>query len=473
MSKLLLSVLVCWLHVSVFAQHGNWLTENTQQQLALLYRSNPIISDGADLESKYLSAYQSFFSYISFEQSNDADDFYAKYKSFEELKAESCIYQLMDVNLSIQKSLLLFMQGKSLEGGHVFYKAHRAFLRLDASECGAEYLKLQALFEIFLAQIPEQHHFFTSLIGLVGNEKQGFARLERYLQTVANQQGIYQEAIVLYGYCLLKFGKPTYDEFYDYIALTARHQSPIMLFLVSSIALKNRWGSDAVEASSLYIDAYNQKFPLLFYVKGRALLNAMDAEAIKAFEAYYQHFSGDSYKADADMREAWWHHIHQDRVLRDKKVTQCTNRVSFPTSNDKQARDEVGSLPNEPVELLKARLFFDGGYYQRAKQTLVELDQSVLSDYFLAEYYYRYARVCHELDEIKQALVYYNMVVSLCHDDDRYIGPYAALEAAAIYSSQYNSIKSIELIEKAETLNTGQYKSDIKHKIASLKREIE
>ncbi len=473
MPKLLLSLFISLVHTLMFARDSNWLSKEAGQQLALIYHSSPINIKGEGFEPDYLVAYNYFFSYLAFEQSHDAEAFYTRYDLFEAQESETTVFQLMRVNLGIQKSLLLFMQGQTLEGAQAFYKAHRYFLRLDSAVCGAEYIKLQALFDIFLAQIPGQHQFFASFWGLKGNISRGFTLLNRYLQTVTDRQGLYHEALVLYGYCLLKFGQPTGKELYDYFALTVQYNSPIMVFINTSLAIKNRLGDKAVELSCMYSDKYNQKFPLIFYIKGRALLNKMDAEAIKTFDAFYKNYNGHSFKADALMRQAWWYHIKGEQAQRNDKIEQCRTQSVWPTSNDKQAKAEILNLADEPLELLNARLFFDGGYYKQAQHVLSRIDKALLPGYYLADYYYRYARVCQALNKTSEAFLNYKQVVSLCGDDKRYIGPYSALELAKICLARGAGVKASQYLDMAKTLNTGQYKNDISNKIAQLEKELE
>jgi len=472
MPKLLFVVFVFLIYTRVDAQDGNWLSSDARYAMAKIFSSQTAAPKGEELETKYLSAYSSFFTYMSFERKPDATHFIEQYEAFEELNEEASSYQLMLINLSIQKSLLLFMQGQMLEGAHVFYKAHRIFIQLDKGSFGLEYLKLQAIFDIFLDQVPQQHKAFTSFFGLKGNAKRGFTTLDQYLKEVYGQQGVYQEAIILYGYCLLKFAQPSHDEIYDYISLTGRQNAPILVFISSALALKHRMGEEAMTISSSWIDEYNKKFPLIFYIKGRALLNAMDERALDAFSKFHQYYKGNSFKTDALMREAWWYHITGAFEQRNDNMKQVDMQTVLPTSNDKQAKAEILNLREEPAELLKARLLFDGGYYGEAKKVLEHMDKLVLTDYILAEYYYRYARVNQELNAYNKALFFYEKVIGLCVDDERYIGPYSALESAHICVKLHRSAQALAFLEKAKDLNTGQYKNDIRRKVAQFEKKL-
>ena len=472
MPKLLLSAFICLLHSALHAQGNSLLSKEGLRQLDALYRSQAINCGEEDTESDYLSAYNSFLLYQAFENKADAEAFYAQYESFEERVDDRPVSQLMYSNLTIQKSLLLVMRGEIFEGAHVFYKAHRIFKRLDAEHCGIEYIKLQALFDIFLAQIPEQHQFFASLFGLNGNAERGFTLLNNYLQAASGKPGMYPEAIALYGYCRLKFGKLANEGVENYIALSKTQNSPLITFVAVSLAVKNRLAESAVELCASYTDEYSQKFPLLFYLKGRALLTAMDTSDLKAFSAYHHYYKGNSFKADALMREAWRHHLTGELEKRDRMIAAVGQQTALPTANDRQAKAEITKLAKEPAELLKARLLFDGGYYQQAKHTLNEMDKSILSTYDLVDYYYRRGRICQQLKETDTALACFERVISSCACDERYIGPYSALELAVIYLNQGDKKKAKGYLDKAEDLNTGRYKSAIRNKIARLKNKL-
>ena len=473
MPKLLLSVIICLLSSIGLAQQENWLAEEALQQLDSIYCAEPIHVTNLDLESIYISAYNNFICYQAFERKNDANSFYSGYAKYSEACDLSNKDQLMLVNLSIQKALLLWMQGEEFEGARVFYKAHRIFKRIEATNFGLEHKKLQALFDIFLAQIPEQHQFFASLFGLEGDAEEGFSQLNQYLIEVKEEPGLYLEALVLYGYCQLKFGEPTEQNVVDYMACSEKCNSPIIAFIASSLALKNRLGEMALRLCADLPNAHYHKFPLLFYQKGRVLLNALDSTSISAFARFHEQYKGHSFKVDALMREAWYNHIKGEEAARDKAISKAKEQTIWPTSIDKQAKVELLTIHEEPVGLLKARLLYDGGYYSAAMHIINQTDCSLLSKYYQAEFYYRSARIFQAIGRTEEAITQYKATVALCKADERYIGPYAAIELVKYYTMNDHIEEAIEYLDSAVQLNTGQYKSDIQNILEQLERELE
>jgi len=443
------------------AQNTQWLPKAEKENLSRIYAQRQIQSPGP-----YLNCYQWFINYMAFEKKQDAQSFFEAYEAFEN-KQNIKHFKLKYINLSLQKALLLWMQGDEFEGARCFYKAYRLFNSIE-SNTSNEYKKLEALFEIFLAQIPARHQFFASILGLRGDEAKGFKLMELYLELVNNDMGLYEEALVAHGYCLLKFGSPSTATISDYMNEAARHNSPLMAFIAASLGTKGRLGNETLSfCEALSPDHYTQ-FPLLHYCYGRMLINAHDPAGINQLEHYEQNYPGQTFKADASLRQAWWYHIQQQYPKRDKLISQVQQMTDLPSSNDKQAHKEAQKLQQQPQQLLQGRLFFDGGYYQKADSVLSLLDTQQLSLHNQANYNYRRGRVHQELQQYPLALDNFNKVIQLTQNDKRYIGPYAAIEAARIKLTQKDTLQAKAYLEQARQLNTGEYKQDITRVIADL-----
>ncbi|MBS2209906.1 hypothetical protein KEM09_00715 [Carboxylicivirga mesophila] len=425
-------------------------------------RNNPSIED------EYLRLYGLFMTYQANEQSIHANSFHQGLKHFETHFNDDERFHLMQVTLLIQQSLLYWSNEAYTDGVRAFYKAHRVFARADRANFQYDYDKINGLFNVFLSQIPEQYRFWASLFGLQGDADKGLQLLRNNLQNSHLNEGARQEALVAYSYCLLKFGEPDKTEIIQLMASSQNLHSPVLSFVIASLAIKKQLGTEGLSyVENLPYQTY-QAFPLLYHVKGRLLLNQLDSAATNSLHTFTKLYKGQSFRTDALMRQAWWWHIQQNLNKRDSLIMLAKQQTVFSTSNDKQAQKELVALPDEPVTLLKARLLFDGGYYEKAQAALMSSNTSQLSRYYLPEYHYRLGRINQALNKHQDAQKDYDIVISLCQDDKRYIGPYAAIESAKIYLSQNDSTKAQQYLQQAHQLNTGEYKQDISRTIASL-----
>ena len=89
--------------------------------------------------------------------------------------------------------------------------------------------------------------------------------------------------------------------------------------------------------------------------------------------------------------------------------------------------------------LLKARLLYDGGYYQ------VALDQLQEHTFFdNAEYFYRMARIKYKLDfKNLEVILDYQKSVELSEKSTNYYGPMSILQTGLIYEKN-NDVKNAE-----------------------------
>jgi len=104
---------------------------------------------------------------------------------------------------------------------------------------------------------------------------------------------------------------------------------------------------------------------------------------------------------------------------------------------DNQAYSEAsaGLIPSIP--LLKARLLFDGGYYSRALDELLDirLKEYVRSKKDLTEYFYRLGRIYHEQGQIGKAISDYTNAIVTGKSLPQYYAAGAALQLGMIYES--------------------------------------
>lgn len=457
------------------AQTPSFLSIKGQTQLLQIYQwpeadflsliNEPEISSP---EAEYLRLYGLFMAYQTNERKLYANSFHKGIKQFETSFERTPQVQLMHVTLLIQQSLLYWNKNESSDGASSFYKAHRIFRRLNKQYYADDYLKLDAIFNIFLSQIPEQFKFWASLIGLEGNLSHGFEQLHTYIHFTKKRKGHQQEALTLYSYCLLKFGNRGNKEIESLILLSEQNNSPLLNFVTGSLTIKNRMGRIGLDfINSLDTEQFTV-FPLLEYLRGRLLLNQLNDGSYQSFQKFLSSYSGYSFRTDALMRQAWCLHINHQTSKRDSLISIVKTQEQLPTSNDQQAAKEVLNLTNKPEVLLRARLIYDGGYYRQANSLLSKTNSNSFNNYYLAEYHYRFGRIKQELNQYQTALKHYDKAIALTQNDERYIGPYSALEAAKIKLATNDTTAVMHYLKQAKQLNTGEYKRDISQQISSL-----
>ena len=459
-----------------WAQKRNFLSVDGQKKLLQLYQSPDITTSYfssntcySSIEEEYLRLYDLFLAYQSSERKLFAESFHTGINQFSKMHSDDDRFPVMYSTLLIQQSLLYWNNEDFTNGIRSFYKAHRKMVNIRDSNYPIQYNKLKGIINVFLNQIPEQYRFWTSLIGLNGNIDIGFKLLAENIQLCSQTTGEYIEALVLYNYCQLKFGEVQDSNVRQQLQLANSQNSPLLSFVVTSLAIKNKLGNEGLAYINELSETTLNQFPLLHYMKGRLLLNSLDSACLNQFHKFKSTYSGDSFKTDALLREAWWYHINALHTKRDSIKQLITQEAKLPTSNDKQAKAEITTLNTLPVSLLKARLLYDGGYFGNAQLHLNQTNMSRLNEYYRAEIFYRKAKIQQQLHNYKDAMSNFNQVIALTQNDDRYIGPYSALETAKIYLKVYNDTTSCQqYLEQAHKLNTGAYKKTINYKVNNI-----
>ncbi len=428
-------------------------------------------------ESGYFRTYQFFIEFVALEKAESALQFMQAYDQFTKVIHQGIPQQKnwMLANLSIQKGLIQWMQNEPLAGTVSFIQGHRLLKEAFKSPAlQLEAQKLRALYLILIDQLPDYLMSGAHLFGLEGNRKEGFHQLREYVKVCEGKAGIHAEALVLYGYCLLKFSPPDDHQTNLFFQWSRRSTSPLVAFVSASLALKERDGALCRRLlDALPPESYDH-FPLLYHLKGKAQLNHLSHTCEEAFLQFFRTYPGMSFKADAHLRLARYYRISGDTAKVRGQMEAIQALATFPTSNDKQAVQEVFSVSEKPVALIKARLLFDDGHNSACIQQLKTMDESLLSDFYRAEWYYRLARALEVDNRFTEALFGYQQVIRLADEDVRYFGPYSALNAANIHLETLKDTAACQkMLELARELNTGQYKSDIKRKISDLASKLD
>ncbi|MBI9064286.1 MAG: tetratricopeptide repeat protein, partial [Marinilabiliaceae bacterium] len=412
----------------------------------------------------YLTAYRYFIEFISFEQDSSAAHFMDTFDRFSEFPSaqNNQITQLMLVNLSIQKGLIQWMKNEQFAGVFSFINGHRLLMDdYTNPSLLQEVRKLRSLFLILIDQLPDYMMSGASLFGLEGDRIEGFSLLQEYVEYCEDKEGVYTEALVLYGYCLMKFSNGDKYQMDQFIQKARQNESPLLTFVSASVAIKKRDGETARGLLDELQPETFECFPLLYHLKGKAVLNTLSNECEWWLSKFVHLYPGMSFKADAHLRLARYYRIIHDSVSVKREENAIRAMDVYPTSNDKQASQEAFMVAHKPESLIKARLLFDDGQIKECIVLLKTIDQPLLADFYRAEWHYRLARALEEENRYKEAVSHYEQVLPIAREDDRYIGPYSALNAAEIYLKIFSDSTSCKkMLQKAKEFNTGQYKSD-------------
>lgn len=202
-------------------------------------------------------------------------------------------------------------------------------------------------------------------------------------------------------------------------------------------------------------------FPQLDYMMGVARLNRLDTAATGYFRQFLAETQGTSFIKDAWLRIAYSSYLqHNDAACRASLKKTLTQGYAI-TEKDKQAvREAQAGIAAEP--LLRARLSYDGGYYEKALGYLNAVTiESFREERARLEYLYRLGRIYEALSKTGEAIHYYLEASSRGKNSPYYFAANAALHLALIYESQHESAHARQYYKICLEMKEEEYKTGI------------
>lgn len=324
--------------------------------------------------------------------------------------------------------------------------------------------------------VPENYKWITNLIGVDGSMEQGLTEL-REVATYSGTDPLFliykQESSFYLGIIAANLQKNKKDALTIIDLFENQHpdsrteQSPLVIFARANILMKNGLNDRALKVLQQRTSS-PQDFPFYFldYLEGLARLNQLDLEASSFFRRYVDNFKGMNYIKSAYQKLAWIALIQGDTVAYGNYSSLIEKKGSSLVDEDKQAQNEANIGIHPSVVLLRSRLLFDGGYYQRA---LAELLDNPVSSFVknrrdLVEYTYRLARIYHETGSTAKAIDYYRQTIKRGSNEPYYYAAASAFQMGLIYENSGDYLRADSAYQKCLSIKTQEYKTSLNQK---------
>ncbi|HEY0670602.1 MAG TPA: tetratricopeptide repeat protein, partial [Sphingobacteriaceae bacterium] len=233
--------------------------------------------------------------------------------------------------------------------------------------------KSSALIDVIFGSIPSNLKGLFSTLGISGNANNGIRTLESLPKSLSQSPYSFYQDEVIFFLCYIEtdlvHNKANYNKL---IALTSsmRNTSLLKTYLQGYISLRNAHNDTAIKyflkhpGGDGHID-----FPLLNYYLGTAKLNRIDNDAHLYLASYLKKYKGINYIKDAYLKLAYYYYIRGNNSKYHTFRSLVKTKGGLYDEKDKQALKEANE-GSPDIDLLKARLYFDGGYYPKALSQL-------------------------------------------------------------------------------------------------------
>ena len=355
-----------------------------------------------------------------------------------------------------------------------FFEVNKAYKLLRENEARYPHFmpnrKDLGILHAIVGTIPDNYKWGVELLSaLEGDFELGRRELEEVIAYAQTEDFIFEEEIyVLYAYLMLHLGQD--DEaawqIINESSLDAA-ESPMATFIKANIAMRTNRNDDAIR---LLQDRPQGRgfypFPYLDFMLGTARMRKLDKNAAFSFQRFLDAYKGRNFIKEAYQRLAWI-------ALLEDRPTDYANYMELVkwkghalVSSDESALQNAIDGERPHPDILRARMLFDGGYFQRAYAQLVLIERSTLpSEQLRVEALYRTGRALQELRRYDEALRTYEQVIAEGSSLPWYYACRAAVERGHIYEAMGLRDKARSAFEQALRIKPDEHKTGL-HQLA-------
>jgi len=388
------------------------------------------------------------------------ENYYLRRDRLDEEDENDPYHHLIKAEMKFHLGLSYLKFGGKVNGALKIYRAYN-ILKSNIENHPDFWLneKMAGIFSMAFANIPPSIRWATQMLGMRGDIKEGFEQLATYQKKVEEIPGLAEEGIVA-----LYFGyKLKWDEKGGYAFFSGLDPKfmdcTLILFFYANSASRSARNDTALEMlDSIAARNIEVNFHGMEYLKGRCKLNKLEPDADIYLLNYLNNYPGTDYKKDVCNRLSWHYRVHGNQA----NFLKYKNMVK-EVGDDLRDRDREANLESEldydlHINLLKARLLFDGGYYDLSAENLdmvTDKDLQILP--YKLEYHYRWGRVLQRTGELDRAIAELKQTIELGKDEPYTFAARAALQLGLIYEER----EQYELAAENFDLCRDIYDSDV------------
>lgn len=323
--------------------------------------------------------------------------------------------------------------------------------------------KTSGLLDAVFGSVPENYKWMTDLAGFKGDQETGLKQYQALLGQI--NSGPYVafstevRLILAYMYMHIREDKKTAWAMVNHPA-NSPETNLLSCFFIGN--LSRQLGNNDLGISTLLKRPTGKSYlqlPYFDYQLGSLLVYKGDARAPYYLNRYLQQKEIEDFKKDAAMRLSWYYLMENDatKFAYYQKLVQTVGREH--NDKDKQALKEVKRNSAYNVQLLEARVRYDGGYFERAHTLLENIRVTELSAEDRIEYYYRQGRVYHDWGKLFEALAPYTECVKLGSNDGNYLPANACLQLGSLYEGRKDVVRAKFYYQKCLSYDKHPYSS--------------
>ncbi len=329
--------------------------------------------------------------------------------------------------------------------------------------------KLSGFLTVVIGAVPREYHWLVEIAGMEGSVPEGTTELKTLFKKLEKSEFVgYREELLFYlSELYITFNSSESDliECMIYMRPYA-DKSSLLRYSTSAILMKLGRNDEAYEYlkdPSTYNTGFS--FDFMYYKLAICKLRKLDFTATKDFEEFIRRFKGQNYIKSSYQKLAWIESLKNNPQGYYTYMTKCRTLGSAFIDEDKDAQNEAAVVDIGNKLLLRARLLFDGGYYDRAQQELAGMPVDSFPKYKdQLEVTYRLARIYQKTGQEEKAIDLFLKTIENGSSATFYFAANSALLLGIIYEDKNDLDKSESYYKKCLSMGRHQYQNSIDQK---------
>ncbi len=318
-----------------------------------------------------------------------------------------------------------------------------------------------------IGSVPDKYKWGVNLLGLEGNIDKGIGYLRELTEYGQKNDFVFHHETVIYYAFLLFHLQSQSDAAWKVLRENGfpKKDDLMSVYACAHIGVYGKHTSDVVTLLSTQPASSFTTFPFLNYLYGLARLNKLDTDAELNFKQFVVTYKGENHIKSSFQKIAWCYLLKGDTVNYYHFINKAENLGATMVEADKQAQREAATGAKPNVSLLRARLLFDGGYYEQASHEMNKFsEESFKSAEEQTEYLYRFARIYDEWNKQDLALALYAKAIERGKDLPRYFAANSAFECGKIYEARGDKEKAKTYYQLCLSFENHEYKNGLDQK---------
>jgi len=332
--------------------------------------------------------------------------------------------------------------------------------------------------KIMFGLVPENYNWILSIISKEGSVEGGMNEIYEMLylsELDTNFAYLKGETIFYLGFIELNIYPDNTKSLILLEEILPLADSSLLFAYMGVNILTKTGQNEKAEMLFLKIQDREGYFPFYYldYLNAEFYLKKLDTQnARKFYSKFLRNFKGKNYIKDAWRKMAWTYLMEGNSELYKHILSNVGTQGYKDSERDEDAFMEYESSEIPNIDLLKARILFDGNYFTQADSILNHINETNFNFDQKLEKTYRLARLEHKLNNIQEAKKLYKSVVINSELTEKYFPANSALKLGEIYEIEDSLYMAKYYYEKCTAMNFIQYEKSIKAKANEAKRRV-